>query len=128
MARDASGVCVPISSTTPSCSIWCILAGIFFIAIPISAYISTAAHCILGPAWNIALQGGIIATVIGIYIALCGICCLWRFLLIGSALGLVATLIAIYWLGFPMCWYIGLPILIGFVALGIGIAISCRWR
>lgn len=128
MARDASGVCVPTASTTPSCTIWCILAGIFFIAIPISAYISTAAHCLLGAAWNIALQGGIIATAIGIFIGLCGICCLWIFLLIGSALGVVATLIAAYWLGFPACWYIALPILIGFIALGIGMAARCGWR
>ena len=127
MTRNASGVCVPTPKIppTPSCTISCILAGIFFIAIPISAYISAAAHCLLGPVWNIALQGGIIATAIGIFIALCGICCLWVFLLIGSALGVVATLIAAYWLGFPACWFVALPILIGFIALGIGISIRC---
>jgi hypothetical protein len=119
-------VCMtPTTPPTPGCSIWCILAGIFFIAIPISAYISTAAHCLLGPAWNVALQGGIIAVAMAVFIALCGICCLWVFLLIGSALGVIATLIAAYWLGFPMCWFIGLPILIGFVALGIGMSIRC---
>lgn len=125
MARDASGVCVPVPTPPPPCSIWCILAGIFFIAIPISAYISTAAHCLLGPIWNIALQGGIIATAIGIFIALCGICCLWIYLLIGSALGVVATLIAAYWLGFPACWFDALPIFIGFIALGIGMSTRC---
>jgi hypothetical protein len=64
-------------------------------------------------------------TAIAIFIALCGICCLWIFLLIGSALGVVATLIAAYWLGFPVCWFDALLILIGFVALGIGISTRC---
>lgn len=130
MARDASGVCVPTPTPTPtpSCTIWCILAGIFLIAIPISAYISTAAHCILGPTWSITLQGGIIAMVIGIFIGLCGTCCLWIFLLIGSTLGVVATLIAAIWLGFPACWLVALPILSGFIGLGVGIAFSCGWR
>ncbi|HEX9106650.1 MAG TPA: hypothetical protein VF832_05475, partial [Longimicrobiales bacterium] len=110
---------------TLSCSVWCTLAGIFLIAVPISAYISTVAHCLLGPAWNIVLQGGIIATAIGIFLALCGECCLWLFLLIGAALGIIATAIASYWLGFPACWYVALPILIGIIALGIGMAIDC---
>lgn len=125
----ARGFTVPLCTPpTTTCSIWCILAGIFFIAIPISAYISTVAHCLLATPWNIVLQGGIIATAIGIFIALCGICCLWRFLLIGSALGVVATVIAAIWLGFPGCWLLALPILIGFIALGIGMGASCKWR
>ncbi len=119
----------PPTTMTPStsCSIWCILAGIFFIAIPISAYISTVAHCLVF-GWNIALQGAIISFAIGVFIALCGICCLWVFLLIGAGLGIVATLIAAIWLGFPGCWLVALLILLGFVALGIGMAVSCKYR
>lgn len=116
----------PVIPPTPSCSIWCILAGIFFIAIPISAYISTAAHC-LGGVFGNALQAGIISATIGLFIALCGICCLWIFLLIGSGLGIVATIIAAIWLGFPACWFVALPILIGFIALGLGMGARCGW-
>jgi hypothetical protein len=115
-------------TSTLSCSFWCALAGLFLIAVPISAYISTVAHCLLGPPWNIALQGGIIATAIGVFIAVCGVCCVWLWLLIGAALGVIATIIAAYWLGFPGCWYVALPILIGFVALGVGMAIYCARR
>jgi hypothetical protein len=115
-------------SSSLSCNWWCTLIGIFLIAIPISAYIFTTAHCLLGPAWNVALQGAIIATAIGIFIALCGECCVWIYLIIGSILGVIATLIAAYWLGVPQCWYVALPILLGFLSLGIGMAIDCARR
>ena len=121
--RDANGNCVP-DIASKSCNLWCVLAGIFLIAIPISAYLSAIAYCFLtGTA--LAIVTGIIAAAIGIYIALCGPCCLWRFLLIGAALGVIATAIAAYWFGFPMCWFVTLPLLIGFVVLAIGMAIYC---
>jgi hypothetical protein len=119
----AQGKCVPDDSDG-GCSILCSLSGFVLIAIPISAYISTVAHCIVF-GWNIALQGGIIALAIGAYIALCGICCLWRFLLLGAAMGIIATIIYAYWGGFPNCWSTALPILIGYVGMGIGMAIAC---
>lgn len=125
----AKGFTIPTCGTSAlSCTIWCVLAGIFLIAIPISAYISTVAHCILGPPWNVVLQGAIIATAIGIFIALCGECCVWIFLLIGAVLGVIATIIYSYWGGFPQCWWQALIILIGFVALGVGMAIDCARR
>jgi hypothetical protein len=112
---------------SPACSVWCVISGMLFIAIPISAFISTVAHCLVF-GWNIGLQAAIIATAMGIFLAACGECCLWIFLLIGAGLGIVATLIASYWLGFPACWYAGLALLIGFIALGIGMAIDCKGK
>src|SRR5207244_4019622 len=63
MVPATSGTLGPADTTMPSCSIWCILAGIFFIAIPISAQISTAAHCVGGPFQGIvqAVQAALIA-------------------------------------------------------------------
>lgn len=139
--RDSNGNCVddapppPTPMPTPpppstGCSIWCILAGIFFIAIPISAHISTVAHCLEGLSIggievDINLQAALIAITIGIFLAICGECCLWIYLIIGAVLGVIATLIAAYWLGFPQCWAPALLILIGYVALGIGLKIDC---
>ncbi len=121
--RDANGNCVP-NTSSKGCNIWCVLAGIFLIAIPISAYLSAIAHCFLSGT-ALAIVTGIITAAIGIFIGLCGRCCLWKFLLIGAALGVIATAIAAYWFGFPNCWFVALPLLIGFVVLAIGIAIDC---
>jgi len=118
----------PSDDTPPSttdCSILCMLAGFVCIAVPISAYVSTVAHCIVSD-WNIGLQAGIITTAMAIFIAVCGRCCLWRFILIGSGLSIIATAIAAYWLGFPQCWYYALPILIGYIALAVSIGIDCE--
>lgn len=110
---------------TEDCSVLCLLAGFLCIAVPISAYISTVAHCIV-TGWNIGLQAGIITTAIAIYIAICGRCCLWRLILLGTVMSIIATVIAAYWLGFPKCWYYALPILIGYVMLAIGIGVDCE--
>lgn len=127
------GQCVVTSTTTPtrtstptpSCSIWCIIPAFLLIALPISAFISTAAHCLA-----LAQSGftaGLIAAAIGLYLRLCGACCLWLFILIGAVLGVVATLIYAYWAGFPACLFShGLPLLFGFVALGFGLKSECE--
>jgi hypothetical protein len=129
MQPPATGFSIgPCGTSALSCTWWCVLLGIFFIALPISAYISTIAHCILGPVWNIALQGAIIAAAIGIFIALCGLCCVWLYILIGAVLGVIATIIYAYWGGFPMCWWQGLIAFIGFLILGLGMMSDCIRR
>ena len=115
----------PTPPSSSSCNIWCVILGIIFIAIPIGAYISAVAHCLLsGP--NIVIATAIIAAAMGVYIWLCGRCCLWGILLLGAALGVIGTIIASIWLGFPACWLQGLIALVGYVALGLGIKKDCE--
>ena len=125
MARDTSGVCVPIIPPTPSCSIACNLAGFFLIAIPISAGISSLAHCFFVAA---AIWAVTIGIAIGVFIATCGICCLWRWLLVGVALGVVATAVASYWLGPPLCWWQGAASAGAFVGIALGMGAACKFR
>lgn len=119
--------CPVVVPPTSACSIWCMLAGHLLIALPISAFISASMFCFLPFPSNV-ITAGAIAFGIGTYILLCGVCCLWIHLLIGSGLGLVATLIAAYWFGFPICWLSGLAIMVGFLAMSLGIGARCGWR
>lgn len=116
----------PPTTTTPPprpCSPRCIAAGIFLIAISISALISTAAFC--AEPWFVAVQAAAITAAIAWFLLYCGECCLYPFLFLGAVLGVVATLIASYWLGWPNCWYSGLAFLLGFVAAGQAIRRKC---
>jgi hypothetical protein len=107
-----------------SCDVRCTLGGIFAIALPISAYLSSIAHC-LNAQWEIVLYTLILSAVIGIFIAQCGICCTWLFLMIGCVLGAIATAVAAYWLGFPRCLAQAITLAAGFMAMAFAFLISC---
>jgi len=109
-----------------SCGIACILAGIFLIAIPISAHISLSAFCVGD--WVQAAQVAAIAAAIAWYIRFCGICCLYPFIYLGVALGIIAILIASIWLGFPQCLLLGVILMIGYVAAAAGFQAACNAR
>ncbi len=114
-----------VSGNGEGCSLWCIIAGITLITVPISAHISTTAHCIGGYA-GFLTQAAAITFAIALYLHCCGACCLYPFIYAGAVLGVIATLVASIWLS-PACilpW--GLAVLVFYVGTALVYQAICN--
>lgn len=119
----------PTRSPT-ACPWWCWVLGLLFVAIPISAFISSVAGCWL-PWWGATIAAAAIAFAIVIFTRICGVCCLWIIIVIGLALAVIATIIALViaaYYGQPpnwLCVFAAASLWIGFAVAAYAFKLAC---